>query len=119
MIVVRMRGDDIIERLDAVLYQIGIDFAGALARSAVDQHIVAVAAKERCVSLPDIDEVMRRKQGICFDYSSLMAAMLRSQRIPTRLEFGYAGDAYHAWITTYIEDEGWINGIIESKKEDD
>ena len=63
--------------------------------------------------IPDVDAVLREKKGICFDYSSLMAAMLRSQRIPTRLEFGYAGDAYHAWITTYIEDEGWINGIIE------
>lgn len=63
--------------------------------------------------VPNVDEVLKEKKGICFDYSSLMAAMLRSQRIPTRLEFGYAGDAYHAWITTYIEDQGWINGIIE------
>lgn len=63
--------------------------------------------------VPSVDDVLKEKKGICFDYASLMAAMLRSQRIPTRLEFGYAGDAYHAWITTYIEDEGWINGIIE------
>ena len=63
--------------------------------------------------VPSVDDVLREKKGICFDYASLMSAMLRSQRIPTRLEFGYAGDAYHAWITTYIEDEGWINGIIE------
>lgn len=63
--------------------------------------------------VPDVDQVLKEKKGICFDYASLMAAMLRSQRIPTRLEFGYAGDAYHAWITIYIEDEGWINGIIE------
>ena len=63
--------------------------------------------------VPNVDQILKEKKGICFDYSSLMAAMLRSQRIPTRLEFGYAGDAYHAWITTYIEDEGWINGIIE------
>jgi transglutaminase-like putative cysteine protease len=63
--------------------------------------------------VPDVDGVLREKKGICFDYAALMAAMLRSQRIPTRLEFGYAGDAYHAWITTYIEDVGWINGIIE------
>jgi len=42
-----------------------------------------------------------------------MAAMLRSQRIPTKLEIGYAGDAYHAWVTTYVEDVGWINGIIQ------
>lgn len=63
--------------------------------------------------VPDIDEILDTKKGICFDYASLMASMLRSQRIPTRLEVGYAGDAYHAWITTYIEDIGWINGIIQ------
>ena len=63
--------------------------------------------------VPSVDMVLKEKKGICFDYAALMAAMLRSQRIPTRLEFGYAGDCYHAWITAYIEDEGWINGIIE------
>jgi len=63
--------------------------------------------------VPSIDDVIIEKKGICFDYASLMAAMLRSQRIPTRLEFGYAGDAYHAWITVYTEDQGWINGIME------
>ncbi|MBQ8006480.1 MAG: transglutaminase domain-containing protein [Lachnospiraceae bacterium] len=63
--------------------------------------------------VPSVDQVLKEKKGICFDYAALMAAMLRSQRIPTKLEFGYAGDAYHAWVTTYIEDEGWINGIIE------
>ena len=42
-----------------------------------------------------------------------MATMLRSQNIPTRLEVGYMGDVYHAWISTYIKDIGWINGIIE------
>jgi len=63
--------------------------------------------------VPSVDQVLHEKKGICFDYAALMAAMLRSQRIPTKLEFGYAGDAYHAWVTAYIEDEGWINGIIE------
>ena len=63
--------------------------------------------------VPNVDDVLKEKKGICFDYSAVMAAMLRSQRIPTRLEFGYAGDAYHAWISSYIEDQGWINGIIE------
>ena len=42
-----------------------------------------------------------------------MASMLRSQRIPTRLEIGYSGESYHAWISTYIAEIGWINGIIE------
>lgn len=63
--------------------------------------------------LPDIDEVLSTGKGICLDYACLMAAILRSQRIPTRVEVGYAGNAYHAWISTYIEDIGWVNGIIE------
>ena len=42
-----------------------------------------------------------------------MVTMLRSQRIPTRMEIGYAGTAYHAWLSTYIEDVGWVNGMIE------
>lgn len=63
--------------------------------------------------LPDVDEVIATKKGICFDYASLMAAMLRSQSIPTRLELGYASDAYHAWISVYTKDQGWIDGVIE------
>lgn len=63
--------------------------------------------------LPDVDEVFTTRTGICFDYASVMATMLRSQGIPTRLEVGYMEDVYHAWISTYIEEIGWINGIIE------
>ena len=63
--------------------------------------------------IPDVDNILNIKKGICFDYASLMASMLRSQGIPTRLEIGYAGDAYHAWISTYIKDVGWVNGIIK------
>lgn len=63
--------------------------------------------------LPDIDETLDSGIGICLDYAAVMAAMLRSQQIPTHLEVGYAGTAYHAWISTYIEDIGWVNGIIE------
>ncbi len=63
--------------------------------------------------LPNVDEVFEQKTGICFDYAAVMATMLRCERIPTRLEVGYAGDIYHAWISTYIHDKGWVNGIIE------
>ncbi len=63
--------------------------------------------------IPDVDEVLATKKGICLDYSALMCSMLRSQRIPTRMEIGYAGTAYHAWISTYITDIGWVNGMIE------
>ena len=63
--------------------------------------------------LPDVDEVLSTKKGICFDYAALMASMLRSQNIPTRLEIGYAKDAYHAWISVYTKDTGWIDKLIE------
>jgi transglutaminase-like putative cysteine protease len=61
---------------------------------------------------PNPDAIMASGTGICFDYAAVMASMLRSQNIPTRLEVGYAGTAYHAWISTYIHDIGWVNGII-------
>ena len=63
--------------------------------------------------VPDIDDTLSSKKGICFDYAALMASMLRSQNIPTRLEVGYSGDAYHAWISTYIDDKGWVDDIIQ------
>ena len=63
--------------------------------------------------VPDVDEILFKKTGICLDYAAVMASMLRSQRIPTRLEVGYAGEAYHAWISTYVENQGWINGMIQ------
>ena len=62
--------------------------------------------------LPVVDEVYKSNTGICFDYAAVMATMLRSQGIPTRLEVGYMGEEYHAWISVYTEDTGWINGVI-------
>ena len=61
----------------------------------------------------DVDSILTSGTGICLDYAAVMASMLRSQRIPTRLEVGYAQDAYHAWISVYTADTGWLNGIIE------
>lgn len=63
--------------------------------------------------LPVIDNTLDTGKGICFDYASLMAALLRSQGIPTKLEIGYSGDAYHAWISVYLKEIGWVNGIIK------
>lgn len=62
--------------------------------------------------LPDVDQVLRSKKGICFDYAAVMAAMLRSEDIPTKLVVGYTGSVYHAWISTYTPETGWIEGII-------
>ncbi len=62
--------------------------------------------------LPNVDQVLAERKGICFDYASLMATMLRSQDIPTKLVIGYTGGLYHAWINVYIESVGWIDNCI-------
>jgi len=60
--------------------------------------------------LPVPDETLATGKGICFDYASLAAAMLRSQGIPAKVIFGYVspGDLYHAWNMFYTEQTGWV-----------
>ncbi len=62
---------------------------------------------------PDVDGILSSRKGICFDYAAVMATMLRTQDIPTRLEVGYVtGGIYHAWLSVYLPEQGWVNGII-------
>lgn len=67
--------------------------------------------------LPSIDVTLETGMGVCFDFSSLFAAMLRSQGIPIKLAMGYVEASpkpvYHAWNEVYIKDIGWI--IIRSQ----
>lgn len=76
------------------------DKANALAGSNVDY-------------IPSPDETLQSRTGICYDYASLAAAMLRANGIPTKLIKGdvLAGDAgsvYHAWNMVWLEETGWI-----------
>ena len=70
------------------------------------------AATVKSGYLPVLDEVLAEQKGICFDYAALMPAMLRSQEVPCKLVVGYAGDIYHAWISVWTEDNGWVDGAI-------
>ena len=63
--------------------------------------------------LPDNDSTIDSKTGICFDYASLMVAMLRLQEIPAKLVIGYTMDIYHAWVNVYTVEQGWVDGIIQ------
>ena len=63
--------------------------------------------------LPDVDETLQSKRGICFDYAALSVCMLRSLSIPAQLNIGYSGDIRHAWIDVYIESVGWVENAIE------
>lgn len=62
--------------------------------------------------LPDLDKVLAQKKGICFDYASLMTGMLRSQNIPCKLVIGYADESYHAWISVWSPETGWIDNAV-------
>ena len=61
--------------------------------------------------IPDPDDTMATGTGVCFDYASLGAAMLRSLGFPTKIITGYVspGDLYHAWIMVYV-DGSWQTG---------
>lgn len=54
---------------------------------------------------PDVDETLSTGMGICFDYASLLACMLRVQGIPTKLVMGDVEKAgqYHAWNEVYLD----------------
>ena len=55
--------------------------------------------------LPDINETFILQTGICYDFSSILAAMLRSEGIQTKLIMGYRADTavYHAWNEVYVD----------------
>lgn len=49
---------------------------------------------------PNVETIFAKKTGICYDYASVVAAMLRSVDVPTKLVKGYATPTkgvYHAW----------------------
>lgn len=63
--------------------------------------------------LPDPDRTLASLAGICYDYASLMGAMLRSQGIPTKMAVGYADGVYHAWLLVYSAESGTVSKVIQ------
>lgn len=59
--------------------------------------------------VPELDKILKSKSGICYDYASLFAGILRSQGIPAKLVKGYKSDLkeYHAWNEVLIDNK-WI-----------
>jgi len=60
--------------------------------------------------IPSVDSTYISKSGICFDYSVMMAAMLRTQLVPVKLVMGYLNgtSVFHAWNEVYLQDKGWV-----------
>jgi len=60
---------------------------------------------------PSPKDILSNKKGVCYDFSSLFAAMCRSQGIPCKLVKGYATNmnGYHAWNSVYNAKNGtWV-----------
>lgn len=93
---------DMIEKVNAVYTWIveNVTYDKKLAQTVASGH------------LPDLDRIVNDKKGICLDYAGAMTAMLRSQGVPTKLIVGYAGEVYHAWISVYSEETGWVYNVI-------
>lgn len=62
--------------------------------------------------VPDLASVWSSKKGICYDYAATMAAMLRTQGVPTKVVAGNVNGQYHAWISAWVKGSGWIENII-------
>ena len=70
-----------------------------------------------------VSEVLRRRQGVCQDFSHVMCAALRSLGLPGRYVSGYirtkpppggvkrrGSDVSHAWVGAWIgPDHGWVD----------
>lgn len=58
---------------------------------------------------PKVENTLEEGKGICYDYASLTAAMLRSVDIPTKLVKGNSKvtNVYHAWNEVLVDGK-WI-----------
>lgn len=55
--------------------------------------------------IPNINSTDKTRKGICYDFASVYAAMLRSVDIPAKLIKGYGDsiEGYHAWNEVYLD----------------
>ena len=77
----------------------------------------AAALADATGYVPSPDATVNAKTGICFDYASLAAAMLRSQGVPCKIITGNVSpdNIYHAWNMIYI-DGTWIGAGIDVRQ---
>jgi transglutaminase-like putative cysteine protease len=73
------------------------------------------------ISTP-VTEVLRKRRGVCQDFSHLALACLRALHLPARYVSGYiltspppghprlaGADASHAWISVWAPEAGWVD----------
>jgi len=93
--------------------------------AAVEAYLRSEYAYSLTVERPEGDVadafLFEMDAGYCVYFATTMAAMLRSQGIPTRFESGYTsgqrvgedeyvvrGQNAHTWVSIYVPDHGWV-----------
>ena len=66
-----------------------------------------LAASVKSGYTPNADENLVDKKGICFDYASMLAVILRNADIQTKMVFGDTSYGYHAWNEVLVDGQ-WI-----------
>ncbi len=100
--------DSLKNKRNDLLYSCGVDIYGYIVHNIKYDDAKLYSLKYDY--LPDIEQVYNDGKGICYDYASLFASMLRSINVPAKLVKGYANyspDTYHAWNEVYIDGE-WV-----------
>jgi hypothetical protein len=88
------------------------------------QYDYSLASSVTTDYIPNINNTLVNKKGICYDYASLFAAMLRSVDIPAKLVMGNTSyvKEYHAWNEVMLNGK-WVTidttvdaGLAKSSK---
>ncbi len=95
-----------------LLYDCGVDIYSYIVRNVKydDDKIFTLEYDY----LPDIEQTYKDGMGICYDYASLFASMLRSINVPSKLVKGYASynpSVYHAWNEVYVDGKWMVIDI--------
>jgi hypothetical protein len=82
------------------------------ATQAISNHVFRIMRPNASIGiLRDAREILRTKEGVCRDYATLAATLMRAAGIPTKLVTGavYSNDGfyYHAWVESWVGDR-WI-----------
>jgi len=72
--------------------------------------------KATSIDIP-LAEVLRKRHGVCQDFSHVMIGVLRSLRLAARYVSGYVrsgpkvqgAQASHAWVSVFVPGTGWVN----------
>ena len=82
------------------------------AAQTISNHVFRIMRPNASIGiLRDAREILKTKEGVCRDYATLAATLMRAAGIPTKLVTGavYSSDGfyYHAWVETWVGDR-WI-----------